>query len=200
VRASIGRKRVGIGSSVSGMAGIVPTLYTVGHSTHEPGDFVALLRRHGVEALADVRRYPGSRRVPWTNSHELAALLARAGIAYVHLEALGGRRGAVAGSPNTGWTNDQFQGYADHMASPEFAAALDVLEARARERPTAVMCAEAQWWRCHRRLLSDVVLQRGWHVCHIDARGGVAAHELTPFAVPREGRLEYPPEQASLDV
>ena len=94
----------------------------------------------------------------------------------------------------------QFQGYADHMASDEFAAGLGRLEAVARERRTAVMCAEAQWRRCHRRLLSDALLARGWEVLHVDARGGREAHSLTDFAVAEGEHLTYPPAQAALDL
>jgi uncharacterized protein (DUF488 family) len=175
-------------------------LFTVGHSTHDIGTFAGLLRQHGVERLVDVRRYPGSRRVPQFNSGELEASLGAHGIAYTHMEALGGRRRAVPDSPNGGWRSDQFRGYADHMASEEFGAALGRLEALARERPLAVMCAEAQWWRCHRRLLSDLLLARGAEVVHIDSRGGTQPHELTDFAVAGGGRVTYPPAQAALDV
>jgi uncharacterized protein (DUF488 family) len=113
---------------------------------------------------------------------------------------LGGRRDPAPDSANGGWRVGQFRGYADHMATEEFAAALERLESLARERTTAVMCAEAQWWRCHRRLLSDVLLADGFVVLHVDARGDTTAHELTEFAVADEGRIVYPPAQAELDV
>ena len=148
----------------------------------------------------DVRRYPSSRRMPWFGAEPLAAALAGAGIRYLHLPELGGRRNPVPESPNGGWRVGQFQGYADHMASEEFAAGLRRLEALARERHTAVMCAEAQWWRCHRRLLSDALLVRGWEVLHVDARGGVEPHSLTEFAVADGDCVTYPPAQAALDV
>jgi uncharacterized protein (DUF488 family) len=154
----------------------------------------------GVEALADVRRYPASRRVPWFSREPLAAALEGAGIEYVHLPELGGRRDPRPGSRNGGWRVRQFQGYADHMASGEFAAGLRRLEAVARERHTAVMCAEALWWRCHRRLLSDALLTRGWDVAHLDGRGGAEPHSLTGFAVAEGGEVRYPPAQAALDV
>src|SRR3712207_749518 len=122
------------------------TLLTIGHSNHEPEDFLAMLAGNEVELLVDVRRYPGSRRVQWTNSATLEKRLGEAGISYLHLEALGGRRKAEAGSPNGGWRVGQFQGYADHMRSGEFRAGLDRLEDQASKHRAAVMCAEAQWW------------------------------------------------------
>jgi uncharacterized protein (DUF488 family) len=147
--------------------------------------------------LVDVRREPGSRRVPWTNAGEIAEAVPAA---YVHMPALGGRRAPMAESPNGAWENDQFRGYADHMASAEFEDALAQLETLARGSRTAIMCAEAQWWRCHRRLLADALVVRGWEVLHLDARGEVGAHELTSFAVLDEDRIVYPPAQGELGV
>jgi uncharacterized protein (DUF488 family) len=172
---------------------------TIGHSVHEADEFLRMLRSCGVELLADVRRYPASRRVPHFNSGVLAETLRSAGIGYEHIEELGGRRSPAPESPNTGWRNDQFRGYADHMASDEFQSALARLEAD--DRRTALMCAEAQWVNCHRRLISDALVARGHHVLHVDARGGTAPHELTDFAlVSGDGRVSYPPAQASLGV
>jgi hypothetical protein len=113
-------------------------------------------------------------------------------------EDLGGRRSRVAGSVNGGWEVEAFQGYADWTASPAFAAALARLEDLARARPTTYMCAEAPWWRCHRRLISDALLVRGWDVQHIRPDGSLSAHELPVFAVVEDGRLTYPPAQLSL--
>jgi uncharacterized protein (DUF488 family) len=175
-------------------------ILTIGHSTHDAEAFVALLRGQDVEALADVRRYPSSRRMPWFGAVPLEAALGAAGIRYLHLPELGGRRDPLPGSPNGGWRVGQFQGYADHMASDDFAAGLGRLEAVARERRTAVMCAEAQWRRCHRRLLSDALLARGWEVVHVDARGGREPHSLTDFAVVKGEQVTYPRAQAALDV
>jgi uncharacterized protein (DUF488 family) len=126
--------------------------------------------------------------------------LDRAGIGYRHLPELGGRRKAVPGSPNGGWEVGQFQGYADHMASPEFRAGLDRLVELAGQRRTAVMCAEAQWWRCHRRLLCDALVVRGLQVHHLGSRGELTPHELTPFAVVTGERITYPPAQEELQV
>ena len=158
------------------------------------------MRGQDVEALADVRRYPSSRRMPWFGAAPLDASLGEAGIHYLHLPELGGRRDPLPGSANGGWRVGQFQGYADHMASEEFTAGLRRLEAIAGEHRTAVMCAEAQWRRCHRRLLSDALLTRGWELLHVDARGGVEPHSLTEFAVPEGEHVTYPPSQAALDV
>jgi uncharacterized protein (DUF488 family) len=156
------------------------------------------LREHAIEALVDVRRYPSSRRFPHFNAGELERALAAAAVRYVHLEELGGRRDPVERSPNGGWKAGQFQGYADHIESDEFRTALGTLEELGRRSRTAVMCAEAQWWRCHRRLLSDALLVNGWEVVHIDARGGTEQHRLTGFALVADGRLSYPPAQGTL--
>lgn len=159
-----------------------------------------LLGAHGVTLLVDVRQYPRSRRVPHFNSDALESSLPERGIEYLHMRELGGRRKARPDSPNDGWENEQFRGYADHMATPEFEAALERLESLARARPAAVMCAEATWFRCHRRLVSDALLVRGWHVLHIGSDGRLTEHELTPFAVVADGRLTYPAEQTSLGL
>jgi len=172
-------------------------IFTVGHSTHELRDFLALLARHRVELLVDVRAHPGSRRVPWTSSGELARSLAQEGIAYEHVPELGGRRRPAPGSPNAAWQNEQFRGYADHMRTPEFEAALRALLTEGRR--TALMCAEAQWWRCHRRLIADALVARGAEVAHIDSRGQTVAHELTDFAVVEGASVLYPPAQGSLE-
>ena len=163
-------------------------------------DLVALARRYGVELVVDVRRYPRSRRVPHFNSEELERSLPAAGIDYLHMPALGGRRKPRPGSPNAGWQHEQFRGYADHMETQEFQAALGRLEALARSRPTAVMCAEASWWRCHRRLIADALLARGWRVLHIGSGGGASEHELTRFAAVTAAGVTYPAEQTSLDL
>jgi uncharacterized protein (DUF488 family) len=177
-----------------------PLILTVGHSTHAPDDFLGLLEGAGVELVADVRMHPGSRRMPHFGADALAEALAGREIGYLHLRELGGRRRPQANSPNGAWESDAFRGYADHMASAEFAAGLERLEAAARARRTAVMCAEAPWWRCHRRLLADVLAVRGWDVRHLMPDGVTRPHELPPFAVEDRGRVLYPPAQGSLDV
>jgi uncharacterized protein (DUF488 family) len=140
------------------------TIFTIGHSTHELGAFLALLGRARIEAVADVRRYPSSRRMPWFNAGALGASLAAAGVEYHHLVDLGGRR---AGG---------FQGYAEYMASEEFGQGVETLLELAARRRTAMMCAEARWTKCHRRLLADALSARGHDVVHIDARGELEPH------------------------
>ena len=149
-------------------------------------------------AVADVRRHPGSRRHPQFASHALAASLPAHGVGYAHLPALGGRRKPLPGSRNDGWENDSFRAYADHLASDEFAGGLAELESLARERPTAVMCAEGLWWRCHRRLVADVLTVRGWTVCHIGPDGALSEHALPEFARVDGTRLTYPAPQMRL--
>ena len=167
-------------------------ILTVGHSTHDGEAFTALLRGAGVRLVADVRLAPGSRRHPHMAAAELARWLPASGIGYEHLRDLGGRRRPVRGSPNDAWEHEAFRGYADHMATPAFAAALGRLEALAVERLVAVMCAEALWWRCHRRLVADALVARGWPVAHLGRGGRVEEHRLPPFAVVEDRRVTYP--------
>src|SRR3954454_12632118 len=169
-------------------------VFTVGHSTHDLGKFIGLLLGNGVERLVDVRKVPRSRRMPHFAAEALERSLPEAGTAYEHMGELGGFRKPAPGSPNGGWQVAAFQGYADHMQTPEFQTALERLMGWARERPTAIMCAEAQWHRCHRRLVSDALLVHGFEVRHIGSDGRVQRHELTPFAVVEGERIAYPPE------
>jgi uncharacterized protein (DUF488 family) len=176
-------------------------ILTVGHSNHEETEFVELLRGAGVELIADVRRYPGSRRQPHFERTALAAVLLEAGIGYRWLgETLGGRRQPLPDSPNGAWESDQFRGYADHMATDGFAAGLSELEDLARGQRVAVMCAEAWWIRCHRRLIADALTAHGWRVQHLGANGRLEEHGLTDFAVVEDGRVTYPEVQTSLGL
>src|SRR3954471_23998210 len=155
-------------------------LFTIGHSTHPADRFVDLLRRHNVEVLADVRRFPGSRRNPQFNVGPLRKSLERSGISYEPFgDELGGRRKAskVAEGPSAVWRNDAFRGYAEYMETPEFAAGLERLEALAHECRTAIMCAESDWRRCHRRLISDALTSRDWLVIHIRPDGRTEGHK-----------------------
>jgi uncharacterized protein (DUF488 family) len=155
-------------------------IYTVGHSTHPAERFVDLVRRHGVEVVCDVRRYPGSRRNPQFNTEALRESLAAAGVSYEPFgDELGGRRKPRASDGPGPWRNASFRGYAEYMETPEFAAGLERLERLASRRRAAIMCAEAQWRRCHRRLLSDALSARGWRVIHIRADGVLEEHEQT---------------------
>jgi uncharacterized protein (DUF488 family) len=164
-------------------------VHTIGHSTRPLAELVDMLREAGVRHLVDVRRFPASRRHPQFGRDALAAGLAAAGISYSHEPDLGGHREPLADSPNTAWRLPAFRGYADHMATPAFAAAL----ARVAALPeAAVMCAEALPERCHRRLLADALVCRGLRVRHLVARGSVAEHSLHPRAVCRGGTPSYP--------
>ena len=171
------------------------TLFTIGHSTRSLEELVALLRGARVTLVVDVRRFPGSRRHPQFGAERLAAGLAEAGIGYRHEPALGGRRKARPDSVNTAWRNEQFRGYADHMASAEFAAGLAALQAAAAEQPTAVLCAEAYWRQCHRQLIADAMEAAGWDVVHLLAGGAREAHRRNPqLRVDARGGLSYPAE------
>jgi uncharacterized protein (DUF488 family) len=176
-----------------------PLILTVGHSTHEWEAFLRLLRAASVEALVDVRRHPGSRRLPQFNSDALERSLPAASIEYVWLgEELGGRRRARRDSENAGWQVAGFRAYADHMASAEFEAGLERLERLAREKRTAFMCAEGDWRRCHRRLIADALTARGWDVVHLLRDGRRERHELPPFARIEGERVGYPSAQPPL--
>ena len=157
-------------------------LYSVGHSTRTADDFVALLQAYGILGLADVRTIPGSRRHPQFGGERLRERLEREGIAYRHLAELGGLRRPRPDSRNGAWTHRAFRGYADYMETPAFEAGLDGLLAFAAGKPTAFMCAEAVWWRCHRRLIADALLARGAVVRHILSPTEAPTHELPPFA------------------
>ena len=175
-------------------------ILTVGHSTRAPGELEDLLGRHGVEVVLDVRAHPRSRRVPHFGREPLERSLAAARIGYLHLPELGGRRRPAPASPNAAWRNEAFRGYADHMASPEFARGLSRAEAAAGERRACLMCAEALWWRCHRRLVADALSVRGWRVLHVAGAGEPEPHLLPAFAVVEGGRITYPPAQGSLET
>ena len=173
-----------------------PRILTIGHSTHPVDEFLGLLRRHSVPVLVDVRRFPGSRRYPQFGPAQLPPALQAAGIHYTHLPQLGGRRRALPDSLNTAWNNVAFRGYADHLATPEFAAGLTALLTLAAETRIALLCAEALWWRCHRRLIADTLVVRGYSVEHILASGSTVMHHLTPFARLDGTHITYPAVEA----
>ncbi len=176
------------------------TAFTIGHSTRSAEELLGLLREAGVALLADVRAFPSSRRHPQFNRDALKDRLGAVGIAYRHMPGLGGRRSPVPGSENGGWREVAFRGYADHMSSTEFQNALAELETSAQASPTVVMCAEAVWWRCHRRLIADALVAHGWRVEHLGIGEGRAVHELTGFAVVGPDRIvRYPPAQGTLE-
>src|SRR5688572_9386214 len=169
----------------------MPKVSSVGHGARPVGELLALLNETGIKVLADVRSVPGSRRHPQFGRSALASSLGAAGIEYVHLRGLGGRRDAVPDSPHVALKVDAFRGYADHMASAEFAAEYARLVATAREKHTAFMCAETLWWRCHRRLLSDRLTADGWDVVHLLAPGKREPHRMWDVARLVDGRLVY---------
>ncbi len=158
------------------------TVLTIGHSTRGIDELLGLLAEHRVETLIDVRRFPGSRRHPQFSREALAGSLATAGIAYVHEADLGGRRQPLPDSPNTAWRVAAFRGYADHMASPAFAAALGRLLRTAARSRTVILCAEAVPWRCHRRLIADAATAAGAEVLHIMGPGRAERHQLDASA------------------
>ena len=173
-------------------------LWTIGHSNRPLEDLIAMLRGHGVALLVDVRTVPRSRHNPQFNRETLPAALAAAGISYRHMPGLGGLRKPRPDSRNTGWRNLSFRGYADYLETPEFERSLDELLALAAERPTAVMCAEAVPWRCHRSLIADAVTARGGEVRHIMSAEKASPHKLTAFARVEDGRVTYPPAEGEL--
>ncbi|HET9121170.1 MAG TPA: DUF488 domain-containing protein [Solirubrobacterales bacterium] len=175
-------------------------ILTVGHSNHEEGVFLDLVRGAGIELIADVRANPRS-RYPQFNRSALAGTMKAAGIGYAPLGAdLGGRREPLPESINTALEAGPFRGYADHMGTAGFLAGLEMLESLAKERRTAVMCAEADWHRCHRRLLADALAARGWSVLHLEPTGALTPHQLSDLAVVEDGLVTYPEPQTSLGV
>lgn len=174
------------------------TIWTMGHSTRTLEEFVALLREYRVEAIADVRRFPGSRRYPHFASEAMATSLPAHGIAYQWIPKLGGRRKVQPDSPNTAWRNASFQGYADYTATTEFSEGLDELLKLAAAKRTAMMCAEVVWWRCHRSIVSDVLKLRGIEVVHIIDAKHTTVHPYTSPAHVVDGKLSYAGAQGEL--
>jgi uncharacterized protein (DUF488 family) len=173
-------------------------VYTIGHSTRPLDDFLALVDAHDIEGIADVRRHPGSRRHPHFARDALAASLAARGLAYDWMPALGGRRRALPDSPHRAWREESFRAYADHMDGAEFQTALAALLATAERRTTAIMCAEAVPWRCHRQLIADALLARGVEVRHVVGPGAAKIHTLTGHARLDGERVVYDAGQSDL--
>jgi uncharacterized protein (DUF488 family) len=179
---------------------MVSRIYTIGHSTRSIEDFVAALVPHGIKLISDVRLLPGSKRYPQFNRDALADSLGEHGIAYEHFPELGGRRKPRPDSPNTAWRNAAFRGYADHMATGEFQTGLGRLLATAEQSgPTAIMCAEAVWWRCHRILIADLLKSRGLEVVHIIDAKKTERHPYTSAAGIVDGVLSYSANQGGAD-
>jgi uncharacterized protein (DUF488 family) len=167
------------------------TIWTIGHSTRSLAEFLELLAANRIETLADVRRFPASRRHPHFNQRQLSESLAQAGMQYVPLPELGGRREPRPDSRNTAWRNEAFRGYADYMETPEFQAGIERLLAVARDKRTAILCSEALWWRCHRALISDSLKVAGVTVEHIVDLKKNETHPYTSAARLEDGKLSY---------
>ena len=172
-----------------------PLICTIGHSTHPLDEFIELLRINEVVHVLDVRTVPRSRHNPQFNQAQLPVSLESAGIQYVHIPALGGLRHAHRDSVNAAWQNASFRGFADYMQTPEFDSALRRLIRLARSRPTAIMCAEAVPWRCHRSLIADALVVRGLQVSEITGGKSTRPHTLTPWARVVGDRITYPAVQ-----
>jgi uncharacterized protein (DUF488 family) len=168
------------------------TVFTIGHSTRTWGELLELLRGHGIERVVDVRSIPRSRHNPQFNRETLSAKLRGARIGYVHLRRLGGLRHARRDSPNMGWRNASFRGFADYMQTPEFGKGLQRLIKLAKQKKSAIMCAEAVPWRCHRSLIADALTARGIRAAHIISGKRVQVHTLTSFGRVRGDRITYP--------
>lgn len=167
-------------------------IWTIGHSVHPFDEFITWLKEFQIELIADVRSFPGSRRVPWTNKEVLGGELANVGIDYVHIRSLGGRRKVLKDSENTIWRHPAFRGYADYMMNdPEFEVGLNELKALAVKQRTCLMCSEVLWWRCHRSMISDRLKADGWLVHHIMGLGKEEEHPWTEPARLLKGKLVY---------
>jgi uncharacterized protein (DUF488 family) len=166
-------------------------VWTIGHSTRDIDEFIDLLTENQIEAVADVRSLPGSRKFPQFNAENLAESLPTAGIDYVPFKQLGGRRKVRKDSPHTVWRHPAFRGYADYMDTDEFTKGVDKLLELAAKKRTAIMCSEAVWWRCHRSMISDHLKSIGVKVTHIMALGKTEEHPYTSAATIVDGRLSY---------
>ena len=167
-------------------------LWTIGHSNHPLERFVELLAASDIDVLVDVRTVPKSRKWPHFRDDALAVSLPSHGVGYLHMAGLGGWRRPDPASPNRAWRNESFRGYADYALTEEFAAALAALAELAASRRTAIMCSEALWWRCHRRLIADRLVADGWEVLHIGTGATAQPHRLADFGVVEGGRVVYP--------
>lgn len=171
------------------------SIWSIGHSTHSLADFVELLQAHQIARIADIRTVPKSRRNPQFHTDSLAESLPESGIAYQHHPQLGGWRKSEKDSPNGAWRNDSFRGYADYALTDGFFDGVSELRELAADERTAMMCSEALWWRCHRRIVADRLVTDGDTVCHIGSDGRTTPHDLTPFAsVSLAGKITYPAE------
>ena len=172
-------------------------VYTFGHSSRSIEEFIVTLQTYEITTVVDVRRFPGSRRNPQFGAEALEASLEECGIGYCHLGALGGRRSKPASdSPNDAWENDSFQAYADYALTDEFQTALDDLIALTKTEIPVIVCAETVYWRCHRRIVADWLLARGYDVINIFDEERADEHSLTRFASVSDGRVIYPNDES----
>ena len=169
-----------------------PSIFTIGHSTHTIEEFIELLQTHGIQEVVDVRSIPKSRHNPQFNADTLKQSLQQVRIKYKHLKKLGGLRHTKKDSINLGWHNTSFRGFADYMLTPEFEKGLQVLIKIATAKVTVIMCAEAVPWRCHRSLIADALIKKGWLVRDIMSRTSAKRHILTSFLKVRKGQIIYP--------
>jgi uncharacterized protein (DUF488 family) len=167
-------------------------IWTIGHSTRSLDEFIALLKENKIEAVADVRSFPGSRKFPHFGAEQLAKTLPAAGIEYIPFKQLGGRRKSRPDSPHTVWRSEAFRGYADYMDTDQFKKGIDELTELAQTKRTTIMCSEAVWWRCHRSMISDYLKAEGMTVVHIMAPGKTEIHPYTSAATIANGKLTYP--------
>lgn len=167
------------------------TIWTIGHSTHPLEEFVEWLKAHKIEAVVDIRRYPGSRKYPHFNKDSMEQSLPKNDILYFHFEKLGGRRKAKPDSVNQVWRHPSFRGYADYMETAEFKTTVEELKAIASEKRTAIMCSEAVWWSCHRAMISDYLKADNWEVLHIMGKDKTTEHPYTKPARIENGKLVY---------
>jgi uncharacterized protein (DUF488 family) len=181
----------------AGRNAMPPAVLTIGHSNHNLDRFLALLARHGVEVLIDIRHFPGSRNYPHFHRDNLATALTKSGVEYHWLEALGGRRHKQRKeSPNLGLENKGFRNYGDYMLTDEFRGGVEELLEVSRQKRSAIMCAEGLFWQCHRRLVSDYLVANGVTVQHIMPSGGLRPHKLTSGALIEDGQVTYPGEKS----
>jgi uncharacterized protein (DUF488 family) len=166
-------------------------IWTIGHSTHSLGEFIAMLKSFQIEMVADIRSFPGSRKFPQFNKEALEVSLSKSGLRYIHLKNLGGRRKVNPNSKNTAWRHPAFRGYADFMETETFREGIIELEQIALNQRTAYMCSEAVWWRCHRSMVSDYLKAEGWKVMHIMDVEKADEHPYTQPARIVDGRLNY---------
>lgn len=181
-------------SAARGAPGATTTLYTIGHSTRRLDELISILKHYGIDFLADVRSIPRSRHTPQFNKENLARELPAAGIRYAHIDKLGGLRHTTKDSMNTGWRNTSFRGYADYMQTDEFREGMEALLKHAQSATVAIMCAEAVPWRCHRSMVGDALIVRGYDVVDIFDDRKTQREKLTSFAAVDGTKITYPPE------